>query len=328
MAEEINVASSNVYSLFYCAVSEMEAGHKLWRKKEYGQFLSLLQASATYLAKALLAVKGHPVSDEKPLAEQVIAADDHSGSSHSVYSSILDVLSFDAGTDDNRERLEDVYGEYRSSLVNARKILVSNLGYNEKIWQKLRQLFITRTGMKQLAVVMLPIFVLLALPAIIYPYFDPIDRYELDGQLFWKSKPKVPFSAKNSKRFPVISDNQSREYTIALDSPVNIFLLRLDPVNAIGLTDVEIETISLLGPGSVLLRQLVFDNSMYWSCDNCIGLENNADTYRMRPTTNDPYLTSSAINQEGVSKIMIRMRAVSKKTFWEWLLGIDKSLEF
>jgi len=328
MKIKMDVAPLDVYSSFHCAVSEMEAGHQAWQNKEYEQFVVLLQASAAYLAKALLLAKGESALDEKSLTELVKVINETSDPSHPVYSSILDVLLLDAGGDEKREKLEDVYGEYRSTLVNARKILVSDLGYNDKIWQKLRQLFFTQTGMKQLAVVMLPIFVLLTLPVLIYHYVDPIDNYEIDGQLFWKSKAKVPFSTKSSKRFPVISDNQSREYTIALDSPVNIFLLRLDPVNTIGLTNIEIESIRLLGTGDVLLRQLVFDNSMYWSCDNCIGLENNADTYRMRPTTNDPYLTSSAINQEGVSKIMIRMRAVSKKTFWEWLLGIDKSLEF
>jgi hypothetical protein len=328
MTKEKKVTPPDVYSLFHCAVAEMEAGHQLWRNNQYAQFIALLQTSATHLARALLAAKGNSASDDKPLTEQLSAVNDASGLDSPVYNNILDVLLFDAGTDENREGLKDIYKEYQSTLVNARKILVSDLNYNEKIWQKLKQTIITSTGLKRLSVVILSLIFLLILPMAIYHYVDPIDRYELDGQIFWKTKAKVPFTTKSSKRFPVISDNQSRDYMIALDSPVNIFLLRLDPVNAIGLTDVEIETISLLGPGDVLLRKIVFDNSMYWSCDNCIGLEKNSDTYRLRPTSNDPYLTSSAINQEGVNKIVIKMRVVAKKTFWEWILGIDKNMEF
>lgn len=316
----------DVYDLFLCAVTEMEAGHQLWRKNQYEEFIKALQTSAIYLARALLSARGVSVDGSiGNLLSEMNAADD---SNHPVCKGILDVLSFNAGTEVKKEHIRKIYEDYQSTLTNARKILVRDLNYNEKIWQKLTEIFYTRAGLKQLSVVILPLIILIILPVAIYRYIEPMAIYDLDGQIFWKSKPEVPFSAQNSRHFKVIADNQSREYTVDLTNPEDIFMLRLDPVNKQYLTEIKIQSIRLLGQGDVLLRQLVFDNSMYWSCDNCIGLEKNSNGYRMRPVNNDPFLTSSAINEEGVKKITIKMRVVSKKTFWEWILGIEKNLEY
>jgi len=318
---------SDVYALFLCAVTEMEAGHQLWHKKQYEEFVKTLQASAICLARALLSARGVSASEEEPI-ENLLSKINNKDSDHQVYGSILYVLSFDAETEVKKEQIKEMYKGYQDALANARKILVHELNYNEKIWQKLKETFFTRSGLKRLSVVIVPLIALISLPVAIYRYIEPMAIYDLDGQIFWKSKPKVPFSAQNSRRFAVIADNQFRKYVVDLTDTEDIFMLRLDPVNKQYLTEIEIESIRLLGQDDVLLRQLVFDNSMYWSCDNCIGLEKNSKAYRMRPANNDPFLTSSAINEEGVKKITITMRAVSKKTFWEWILGIEKNLEF
>ncbi|NOY16046.1 MAG: hypothetical protein GXP23_03745 [Gammaproteobacteria bacterium] len=316
----------DVYGLFLCAVTEMEAGHQLWRKKQYEEFIKVLQTSGICLARALLSARGVSVdgSIENLLSEMNTVGD----SNYPVYKSILDVLSFNAGAEVKKEHIREIYKDYQSTLTNARKLLVHDLNYNEKIWQKLTEIFYTRTGLKQLSVVILSLIVLITLPVAIYRYIGPMAVYDLDGQIFWKSKPTVPFSTQNSRHFAVIADNKSREYAVDFTDPEDIFMLRLDPVNKHYLTEIEIQSIRLLGQDDVLLRQLLFDNSMYWSCDNCIGLEKNSNAYRMRPANNDPFLTSSAINEKGVKKITIKMRAVSKKTFWEWALGIEKNLEF
>jgi len=319
---------TDVYSLFLCAITEMEAGHRLWRKNQYEEFAETLQASAISIARALLTARGVSVSEEGSI-EKLLSEINHTDDSyHPIYKSILDVLLFDAGTEVKKEHIRGIYEDYQSTLVNARKMLVHDLNYNEKIWQKLKETFFTRAGLKQLSVVILALIILITLPVAIYRYIEPMAIYDLDGQIFWKNKPKVPFRAQNSRHFAVIADNQSREYVVDLTNPEDIFMLRLDPVNKQYLTEIEIESIRLLGQGDVLLRQLIFDNSMYWSCENCTGLERNSNAYLMRPANNDPFLTSSAINEKGVKKIAIKMRAVSKKSFWEWILGIEKNLEF
>lgn len=328
MTREKNVAPQDANSLFLSAVTEMEAAHMLWRKKQYQQFVTVLQGSAACLARAVLLARGDVATGEQPRTELIRTLNESNDPLGPVLKNISDVLVLDANTNDNRDAIKAIYREYQNTLIEARKVLMRDLHYNEKRQKKLQQLFFTSTGLKQIFAVVLPLIVFLSLPLAFYHYVDPIDNFELDGQVFWKSKPKVPFTANDSRRFAVIADNQNREYTLSLDSPVNIFLLRLDPVNAIGLTDIEIEEISLLGADNVLLRQLIFDSSMYWSCDHCVSLENDRSTYRMRPSSNDPYLTSSAIDQEGVSKIIIKMRAVSRKTFWEWVLAINKNMEF
>lgn len=319
--EQINESSgADTYRFFFAAIDEMEAGHQLWRKSRCEAFLKALKTSARNLARALLAAKGCTISTEMPVTDQLRDINNPSNASKAVYDSIDCVLSFETGTEITKDDLRGTYKTYQSALVSTREILAHELGYKKTLF--------TRTVLNQIAAAVVAISLLILLSTAVYYFVQPMAIYDLDGQIFWKNKPGVPFSPENSGRFSVIANNQSREYSVNLNETQNIFLLRLDPVNKHYLTEIEIESISLLGPDNKVLRKLVLDNSMYWSCDNCILLENKSSTYRLRPAGNDPYLTSSRINVNGVKSLSIKMRAVSKKTFWEWVLGIDKSMEF
>lgn len=320
--------SQTVYSLFQCAVTEMEVAHLFWRKRQTQECIKALQASANCLIRAIITSQGLSVSEQFPLEKQLKELENSNDLCHSLYTNIYNVISLSTGSDTKNEQIKALYKDYQSALIDARKLLVRNTNYNDKLRQKLRSTFFTSVGLKKLSITLLPLVVVLLFSVAIYQYIDPIDSYDLDGQIFWKTSAKYPFTTKDSIRFPVVSDNQKRNYSVELESPANIFMLRLDPVNKVGLSDIEVEAIRLFGSDNKLLRELLFDNSMYWSCKNCLKLKNDSMTYRMRPTSNDPYLTSSKINQDKVKKITITMRAVSRKTFWEWILGIDKSMEF
>ncbi|MCK5360068.1 MAG: hypothetical protein KAJ95_05545, partial [Gammaproteobacteria bacterium] len=242
--KHIKPLDAESYRFFHCAVTDIEAAKPYWRKKQYEQFVALLQKSACCLAKALLSSKSIVVSDNKSLSDLASAIDEISDIDNPVYSNIHSILTYVANTDKN-EGLREIYREYQGTLIETRKILARDLNYNSRIREKFYQTIFTAAGLKKLFPFIMMLVILVMLPAGIHHFFDPIDMYELDGQVFWKSRPGIPFSSKESKHFPVISDNKSREYTIDLDSTENIFLLRIDPVNAIGLTDVEIEEISL-----------------------------------------------------------------------------------
>ena len=326
------IADSNLYDLFLTAVKEEEVGNKFWSSRDYKEFITAIQKSATCLVQALLITKGIISEiDKQPISDVAGMLKKSNDLSSSVRTSILNILSLDkeaAINEKSVEKMKTAYLNYSDCLVNARKEIVSELGYTNKIWRNIKQLTETREGIKKLSMIVLPIFFLISIPLAIFYKLEPISDVDYSGQIYWKEKPKVPFTSYNSKHLPVIADNQFREYNVELASPVNIFLLRLDPVNQSGLTDVEIESVQLFNEENVLLRELRLDKSMYWSCENCSNIDTNTNTLRMRPINNDPYLTSTPINQTGVKKIIIKMRAVSKKTFWEWVLGIDTSMEF
>lgn len=323
----------DVYDLFHCAVSKMESAHQLWRAQQYEKFIMALQDSASYLAKSLYSARTDTTFiDEESIEVLVSKLKNDEDSSYDHYKSILDVLSLKSPNKidgDDIGEIGRIFQQYQYLLVTARKKLVQDLKYNEKIKSNIRKIFYSKAGLKNLSLVLFALTILIALPVSVYHHIKPLGSFDLHGQIFWKEKAKVPFTPQNSKHFEVIAgSNQSHEYTIKLDKPVNIYLLRLDPVNQKGLTEIEVEWIRLLNTEDEVLRELKFNNTMYWSCDNCIKKDSVTDSYIIQPTSNDPYMTSSVIDQAMVKKLNIKLRAVSEKTFWEWALGIDKNMEF
>lgn len=332
MTEQNPGYSKNVYELFLRATREMENADQRWSHRQYEKFIDAIKNSARCLAKALIVASGINLESEGSSIDAHVSKQSKSGGmAQPVFNSILTVISLQSNSPYNEESLAEIrkiYQEYNQTLVTARQLIAGKLKYNAEVKSCISDIFFNKGGRKRIAYPLLTLFLLIATTLIIYYSIDPEDTFELDGQVFWKEKPGVPFTAENSKRFTVFPGDKSHEYSIVLDAPVTVYLLRLDPVNQIGLTDIEIDWIRLYGAQGELVRDLIFDTSMYWSCDNCIKKESSTHSFRMQPTSNDPYITSSVIEQRKVKKIIISLRAVAKKTFWEWLLGIDKNLEF
>ena len=330
--EEKPFSVEAVYEFFLCAVREFEMAQQQYHDRQYGKFITSLQESANSLVKTILSAKGKsPVGNtdiiEAQLAE--FSRDDElirkvCGSVDLVHSLTPTGLN----TKKDNSRFETTLRKYEEVLIVARRWLLNELHLRGRIKQKINEMLTSKQGRKRLTFLVLPLVLLITVPVVFFYYLEPEDTFEIDGQVFWKEKPGVPFTPENSKRFTVFPGDKSHVYSIVLDNPVNVYLLRLDPVNQTGLTDIEIDWIRLYGPQGELVRDLIFDTSMYWSCDNCIKKESTTHSYRMQPTSNDPYITSSVIKQGKVKKLTISLRAVAKKTFWEWLLGIDKNMEF
>ena len=332
MTEEKPGCPNDVYELFLNATREMDNADQRWSHRQYEKFIEAVKNSAHYLAKALLISSGINVKSEGNSIDALVMKQSKSGGmAQPVFNGILTVISLQPNPpykEDSLAEIRNIYQEYNQTLVTARQLIAGELNYNVGVKRCISDIFFNKGVRKKFSYLLLSLFLLIAAPLILYYSIDPEDTFELDGQLFWKEKPGVPFTPGNSKRFTVFPGDKSHEYSIVLDNPVTIYLLRLDPVNQIGLTDIEIDWIRLYGPQGELVRDLIFDTSMHWSCDNCIKKESSTYSFRMQPTSNDPFITSSVIEQRKVKKIIISLRAVAKKTFWEWLLGIDKNMEF
>lgn len=321
--------NKDAYDLFLCAVREMESASLYKKKKQYLEFKEALQSSANYFARALLVAKGNFTSNDEISREQLsselnILSDDDDP----VYNIILDVISLENENsiyDQPNNKLPGIYNQYRDALVSGRKKLAHDLNYNTNPWKIIQYLLFTRTGFKRSSFILLPLLILIALPFAIYHHLEPVHNSKLVGQVFWKPNRDIPFNVELSHSFPVREGRSFREYSIPLLDSVNIHLLRVDPIHKKNFSEIEIEWIRLFNIEGILLQEITYKDLKKWSCTNCLKLplgKNNI--FRVQVTNNDPYLLSTLIEQEKVKLMTIRMRVISKKTFWEWVLGIDR----
>ena len=227
--------------------------------------------------------------------------------------------------DQPNNKLLGTYNQYRDALVSGRKKLAHDLNYNTNPWKRIQYLLFTRTGFKRSSFILLPLLILIALPFAIYHHLKPVHNSKMAGQIFWKPNRDIPFNVQLSHSFSVREGRSFREYSIPLLDSVNIHLLRIDPIHKKYFSEIEIEWIRLFNIEGILLQEISYKDLKKWSCTNCLKLplgKNNI--FRVQVTNNDPYLLSTLIDQEKVKLMTIRMRVISKKTFWEWVLGINR----
>lgn len=324
--------NSDAYSLFLCAVTEMEAASAYKKRKLYSELVQAIQKSANCLTAALLAAKGIVVSKDEMNADLLNSAiDRHSDEDDAVYRAIHEVLDFDTESTIDElsvSKIKLTFNRYGDAIVRSRKILAHELKYKEQQKRRVKHQFFTRAGLIQIFYILIPLLILITLPIAVYHHLKPVSNFNVGGQIFWKTNGKLPFTSQQSHRFTVKVDNQFREYTIDLGEPVDIFLLRLDPVNKKYLTDINLEWIRLVNEEGILLYESSGDNFNLWSCNNCEKLPATEENiFSIRPLNDDLHLISTRVNTDRVKSIIIRMRAASKKTFWEWVLAIDKNFE-
>lgn len=320
--------NTDAYDLFLSAVKEFETASLFRNKKQHLELIKALQASANYFARALLTANGGAAEKNETNDELLSAGiEPLNDGNHPVYGVILDVISLESGNkihDQPDDKIQDIFDRYRDALISGRKILVTDLKYNENQWKKIKAQLFTHAGLRQISFILIPLLIFITIPVAFYLYKEPVHNSNLAGEIFWKSKGDTPFTGQRSNRFSVTEGSQFIEYTIDLPEPADIYLMRVDPVHRKDLAEIEIEWIRLFGEEGTLLQELTSRDFKQWLCANCVKLpmsENNIFTIQV--IDKDPFLTSTVIDQKKVKSVSIRMRILSKKTFWEWVLGID-----
>jgi hypothetical protein len=118
-------------------------------------------------------------------------------------------------------------------------------------------------------------------------------------------------------------DDLRHRYSVALGSPITIGRLRIDPVNEVYATEVDILHISLADAAGNRSRDLIAGGAA-WSCVNCRWLPGGEQTRRLRPLNDDPHIVGPPLVPFKAVRVDITMRASARKTFWEWITRLKK----
>ena len=321
--------NTDAYDLFLCAVREMESASSYRRKKQYLALKDAVQSSACCLARALLLAQGKSTS--KNVKVDVLLTSDElnqlRNNNNPVYRAILDVISLDYKSNLNvspDSKTQDIYNRFRDALISGRKMLAQDLNYNDHLWKKIKCLLFTGKGFKKSAYFFLPLLVFITLPVAVYHYLEPVHNANLLGEIFWKSNTDTAFSHQLSQHFTVTGGNNFREYTIELGQPADIYILRFDPLHRKDLAIIEVEWIRMINEHGMRLKELTAEDMKQWACINCVKLNKGDNSmFKIQVIDNDPQLISTVMDSVMVKSVNIRMRILSRKTFWEWILGID-----
>lgn len=291
-----------------------------WRRPEsFANSVSTLQKSVRCLADAVLAARGHgPATD----AERIGLLVDQPVVDHETDQPLIELLRFDLDAEWTEERASGMRAleqRYRAALPRFRSALVDEIPGYGRVWTLCRRAASRRwvhgTASGLTVVVLLSVAV--------YKLSDPNYLLELNGRVFWKSTPGDPFIEDRSTVFAVVVDGNSHDYRVTFEEPVQVASLRIDPVNKMYATEVEIQKIWLRDSGGNILD--VYDDLTSWSCRNCRWLSDDERGNRLVPRNDDPFITSPSIGPIQVSGIRITMRASAKKTFWEWVTRLKKA---
>lgn len=290
------------------------------RRDDFTGRADSLRRSVLCMVDAFLAARGKPAASD---ADRSRLAAEHPILDRASDSILLEILSLDTRSQWTAERftrLRELEGQYRAMLPALRSSLAAELPDHEPVPAYLKRVAGGPAG--RVATVMAAV---VALIAGAYYLTGPAYRLDLGGQVFWKQSPGEPFAEERSRTFDVQVDGRLHEYAIDFETPVQVSVLRLDPVDRMDATAVDVHHIGLLGSDGEEL--LMIDDYASWSCMNCRWLTGRGDGSRLRPLNDDPYVFGPAIAPLEVAGIVIGMRASADKTIWEWITRLEKSLE-
>lgn len=322
--------SNDAYTFFLCAVRVSESASLNRKKKLYSESLKDFKISAYCFARALLAASGKTQEANDLKDDELIAElSDISVDISRVLSPAFDLMKLDTNetVQENSEIFKDISEQYIDALARGRKILVHDLNYHEKFFDDFNLHIFPRAGFKKICFISILLIIFLLSPVVAYIYLEPAHNSNLVAQIFWRSNISTAFNVERSYSFPVREGKQFHEYTIPLPDSVRINSLRVDPMhkNRRNYAEIGIEWIRLFSKNKVLLKELTSRDLNKWSCTNCVELtDGEKNIYIMRVNNNRPYMVSELIGQDKVNFISIKLRIISKKTFWEWVLGIVK----
>lgn len=293
-----------------------------WRRREsFANSASTLQESARCLADAVLAARGHGQTTD---AERIRLLVDRPVVGHEADQPLIELLRIDLDAEWTQEQASAMWAlekRYRALVPRLRSALVDEIPGYDRVWAHCRRAAGTRWVKGTVAGLAVAVLLSVAL----YNYSDPGYLLEMNGRVFWKRAAGDPFIEARSRIFTVDVDGKPHDYVVTFAEPVRIASLRLDPVNNVYATEVEIQEIRLRDSGGNILD--VYDDLTGWSCRNCRWLTSDKRGVRLVPDNDDPYITSPPIDPVRVSGIRITMRASSKKSFWEWITRLEKQTD-
>ncbi len=154
-----------------------------------------------------------------------------------------------------------------------------------------------------------------------YRWEDPATSMSTSLQLFWISPESPEFSEASKKRVEIQSDGQLAVYPITLEEPVSMHAIRLDPTE-FQIEEVELFRIEVIGSEPSQQHTFHFEKpnkKRKWTLENLKALSPPDGTWRLYPTSGDPYLISPWFSPFPVQKILIEMRLVNRRlSFQEW----------
>lgn len=309
---------SRIYNLARNAVVLLDRRTDWRRPESFANSVSTLQQSARCLADAVLAARGHEQTTD---AQRIRRLVDQPVVDHEADQPLTELLRIDLAAEWTEERaraMSALEKRYRALMPRLRSALVDEIPGYGHVWTLCRHV----AGRRWVRGTVAGLAAAVLLNVAVYKVSEPSYLLELNGRVFWKSTPGDPFLEERSRGFTVVVDGSSHDYSITFAEPVRIASLRLDPVNKVYATEVEIEQIRLRDSGGNIFD--VFDNPTGWSCTNCLWLAEDERRDRLVPDNDDPYITSPPMDPVQVSRIRITMRASAKKTFWEWITRLDK----
>ncbi len=315
--------------LFLLAVRKIEDAAACRKKKQYIELLDSLRESATLLAHAIQSANSKRTESSEIEKTQAVQNSPVFNKLSQQSQTIIQVLispDFHLGDQNNkfRDAVTDLFDRYNAALIDARRVLLSELKEKEKAANKVPGTALNPATKKAISYLFFPLLILFALAIFSYIRIEPVHNSNLAGEIYWQTKENEAFSAAYTQIFDVTEGLDFKDYFIDMELPVKITKLRIDPVHRKDLAEIEIKWIKLVGKNEQLLKMFSADELNLWSCANCLKINrNNGKNFTIKVVDNDPFIISPELGVKEVTGVAIRMKIISKKSFLEWLLGID-----
>jgi hypothetical protein len=314
---------------FGSAIKSMDEGESCLRKKQYAKAIQFIRQSSIDLLKALLYStqsydSGENLNNEFIYKEVTRFYEDDS---HHYLEPVLAAFNYNGMSDEtsiNPDHLKHLYARFNNSIIAVRKVIARETDYNAGLFEVVKKHIASRAGLKRIGFIVIPLLLLAG--ALHYTYRENLPEHtaNLTGEVFWKPDNQTPFNLGFARRFPVRQGGNMNEYLVDLGKTYSIHSFRFDPVHDKHLAIIEIEWIRFQDRHGRLVEEFNPGKLGDWQCHSCSEISSTGQAHRIKVTGKDPYLTSSIIAIDNVSQAVIRMRVLSRKSFWEWLLGIDQ----
>lgn len=310
--------ASTVPDLFRKAVAALHQAGIRRRRANAARRAAVLRESARCLGNAFLAARGHEPSSDAARIELLAA---HPAIDIENDRPLIELMGIEPESDWTKEHLRELdllEEQYRRRMPRFRAALAGQLPRYGSLHGLVRR----TAGRRWVQAATTALAAVTLAGAVAFQRADPAYVLQVNGQVFWKHDPAEPFNEDRSHFFDVRVDGDLHEYTITFDAPVQIAMLRLDPVDNANVTEIEIHRVRLMdGAGG---EPLEYDDLAGWTCVNCRRPAAHEGGNRLNPENHDPYLIAPPVDPRRVDRIHIEMRAAARKTFWEWITRLDK----
>ncbi|MGA8259638.1 MAG: hypothetical protein WB783_05435 [Arenicellales bacterium] len=279
-----------------------------------------LRESAGLLVDAFIAARGGAPGSDR---ERVPSLNRQPLSNPASVGTLAAILELDTGREWNPariDRLDTLEREYRAILPHLRSALLREIPGYEGVLGLCGRATGSTVLRWTLGVVAAASIVL----ALAYHLARPQYVLNLGGQVFWTGPSSSVFSEDRSKRFVVHVDDQAHRYSVPLGAPAEIGRLRIDPVNRVYATEVDILAIHLADAAGNESPDLSAGDDASWSCVNCRWLPRTEQVRRLRPLNDDPHIVGPPLAPFKAVRVDIAIRATARKTFWEWVTRLKK----